>query len=58
MPTLAELEDGVLFARQLMQLNPDAQIVATGRKSADTLSTHLIKHHHVPHPAYGRAVQF
>ncbi|MET1175365.1 uracil-DNA glycosylase [Paenibacillus amylolyticus] len=57
-PTLAELEDGLPFARQLMQLNPDAQILAIGRKSADTLSSHLIKFHHVPHPANGRAVQF
>lgn len=57
-PTSAELEDGLLYARELIGLNPDAQIVAIGRKSADTLSLYRIKHDHVPHPANGRAVQF
>ncbi|WP_458124892.1 uracil-DNA glycosylase [Paenibacillus sp. Z3-2] len=57
-PTSAELEDGLQYAREIIQLNPDAQIVAIGRKSADTLCLHRIKHDHVPHPANGRARQF
>lgn len=57
-PTSAELSVGMRVAKELFNLSPGAEIVAIGRKAAETLMLHHVNHLSVPHPANGRANLF
>lgn len=57
-PTPTELREGMKFADHLFRLNPNAHIIAIGRKAANTLTAYNVSHFSVPHPANGRAHLF
>jgi hypothetical protein len=57
-PNREELEIGIVYAQKLMALVPNMEIIAIGRKSADTLEKFGIKCQAVPHPSMGGANRF
>jgi hypothetical protein len=57
-PNREELETGIEYAQKLMSLVPHMQIIAIGRKSADTLEKFGISCQAVPHPSMGGANKF
>lgn len=57
-PTGPELDDGIVYARLLMELVPHMQVIAIGRKSAGTLEKYGVPCAAVPHPSMGGANRF
>ena len=57
-PDGRELDAGIVYARELMELLPQAQVVAIGQKSAQTLQKYGIPCDCVPHPSMGGANRF
>jgi hypothetical protein len=57
-PTNAELDVGIVYARELLNILPQARIVAIGQKSAGTLSRYGVSCSSVPHPSMGGANRF
>ena len=57
-PSTPELDVGVEFAKMLLELVPNMQIVAIGQKAADTLSRYGIACKAVRHPSMGGAETF
>lgn len=57
-PSQDELDDGIKYTEMLLQLVPGMQIVAIGRKAADTLNRYGIECSAVPHPSMGGANRF
>ena len=57
-PSAAELDVGVEYAKMLLELVPDMQIVAIGQKAADTLRRYGIDCVAVRHPSMGGAEIF
>lgn len=53
-----ELNVGIVYAKQLLELLPDAQVVAIGQKAAQTLEKYRIPCDCVPHPSMGGANKF
>lgn len=57
-PSTAELDIGIEYARMLLELVPNMQIVAIGQKAANTLSRYNVDCIAVPHPSMGGANRF
>ncbi|MCD2436243.1 uracil-DNA glycosylase [Acidaminococcus sp. NSJ-142] len=57
-PTGPELDQGIVFARMLLDLVPGMQVIAIGRKSAGTLEKYGVPCAAVPHPSMGGANRF
>lgn len=57
-PSLTELEVGIKYAKMLMELIPNMQVVAIGRKSEETLKKYNVDCVAVPHPSMGGANRF
>ncbi len=57
-PTPAELQSGWTFTEQLLALNGAAQVLAVGRKAADTLAAFNVSATALRHPANGGANQY
>lgn len=57
-PSAAELDIGVEYAKMLLELVPNMQIVAIGQKAATTLERYGIDCMAVPHPSMGGANRF
>lgn len=57
-PNREELAVGIVYAQKLMELVPNMQIIAIGRKSADTLEKFGVSCLTVPHPSMGGANRF
>jgi len=57
-PDKKELDLGIVYARELMELLPGAKIVAIGQKSAGTLARYNVAASAVPHPSMGGANRF
>lgn len=57
-PEPKELDVGIIYARQLLELLPAAKVVAIGRKSAQTLARYGVACSEVPHPSMGGANRF
>lgn len=57
-PSTAELDIGVEYAKMLLELVPNMQIVAIGQKAATTLERYGIACMAVPHPSMGGANRF
>lgn len=57
-PTPAELQTGWPFTAQLLALNGKAQVLAVGRKAADTLAMFNVTATALRHPANGGANQY
>ncbi len=57
-PDQKELDIGIEYARELMALLPNAQVVAIGQKSAGTLARYGVPCSAVPHPSMGGANKF
>jgi len=57
-PTSAELDVGIVFARELLALLPRAEVVAIGQKAAATLRRYGVECKTVPHPSMGGANRF
>ena len=57
-PTNAELEEGIKYAKMLMELVPDMEVVAIGQKAANTLARYEVDCVAVPHPSMGGANRF
>lgn len=57
-PTGEELDVGIEYARLLMKLIPQLQVVAIGRKSQQTLGKYDVPCACVPHPSMGGANAF
>ena len=53
-----ELNVGIVYARQLLELLPNARVVAIGQKSACTLQKFGVPCSCVPHPSMGGANKF
>lgn len=53
-----ELNVGIVYTKQLLELLPNAQVVAIGQKSAGTLQKFGVPCHCVPHPSMGGAEKF
>ena len=53
-----ELNVGIVYAKQLLELLPNAQVVAIGQKSAGTLQKFGVPCCCVPHPSMGGANRF
>ena len=53
-----ELNVGIVYAKQLLELLPHAQVVAIGQKSATTLQKFGVPCSCVPHPSMGGANKF
>lgn len=58
-PSREELDEGLVYARELLELLPGCRILAAiGRKSAETLRRYGIACQAVPHPSMGGANRF
>lgn len=57
-PTTAELDQGIVYAKMLLELVPGMQVVAIGQKSAGTLKRYGVDCIGVPHPSMGGANRF
>jgi hypothetical protein len=58
-PEKAELDTGIVYARELLQILPaGCRVVAIGRKSVDTLARYGVRSVAVPHPSMGGANKF
>ena len=57
-PTGPELDIGIQFARDLLELRPGMKVIAIGRKSAGTLEKYGVPCAAVPHPSMGGANRF
>jgi hypothetical protein len=57
-PTGPELDVGIQFARDLLELLPGMKVIAIGRKSAGTLEKYGLPCAAVPHPSMGGANRF
>ena len=57
-PSTSELDVGVEYAKMLLELVPNMQIVAIGQKAADTLGRYGIACKAVRHPSMGGAETF
>lgn len=57
-PTSEELDIGIVYAKELLELMPQIKIVAIGKKSAQTLAKYGIECSCVPHPSMGGANDF
>jgi len=57
-PTKEELDVGIVYARQLLAFVPGIQVIAIGRKSAETLTRYGVSCAAVPHPSMGGATRF
>lgn len=57
-PTGPELDEGIVYARLLMELMPYMRVIAIGRKSAGTLAKYGVPCEAVPHPSMGGANRF
>ncbi len=57
-PTKEELDIGIVYARELLELLPQAKVVAIGRKSEETLKKYGVACECVPHPSMGGANRF
>lgn len=57
-PSAAELDIGVEYAKMLLELVPNMQIVAIGQKAATTLERYGIACMTAPHPSMGGANRF
>lgn len=57
-PNKEELALGILYAQQLMELVPNMEIIAIGRKSGETLNKFGVNCSMVPHPSMGGANRF
>ena len=57
-PTNTELDEGIEYAKMLMELVPDMKVVAIGQKAAGTLERYGVKCIAVPHPSMGGANRF
>jgi hypothetical protein len=53
-----ELNVGIVYAKQLLELLPNAQVVAIGQKSAGTLQKFGVPCRCVPHPSMGGVNRF
>ena len=53
-----ELNVGIVYAKQLLELLPFARVVAIGQKSATTLQKYGVPCSCVPHPSMGGANKF
>lgn len=53
-----ELNVGIVYTKQLLELLSNAQVVAIGQKSAGTLQKFRVPCHCVPHPSMGGAEKF
>jgi len=53
-----ELNVGIVYAKELMELLPNAQVVAIGQKAAGTLQKFGVPCNCVPHPSMGGANKF
>ena len=53
-----ELNVGIVYAKQLLELLPNARVVAIGQKSATTLQKFGVPCSCVPHPSMGGANKF
>lgn len=57
-PTGPELDEGIVYARLLMELMPHMRVIAIGRKSTGTLAKYGVPCEAVPHPSMGGANRF
>ena len=57
-PTNAELDEGIEYAKMLMELVPNMEVVAIGQKAANTLKNFGVDCKPVPHPSMGGANRF
>lgn len=57
-PSKAELDVGVVYAKQLLELVPHMEVIAIGQKAAGTLAKYGILCRAVPHPSMGGANKF
>ena len=57
-PSNEELDVGIEYAKQLLELVPNMQIIAIGGKAASTLERYGIKAEAVRHPSMGGANEF
>lgn len=57
-PSNAELDEGIEYAKLLLELVPDLKIVAIGQKAATTLQRYGVPCTAVPHPSMGGANRF
>lgn len=57
-PTAEELDAGIEYAKQLLELVPNMQIIAIGGKAAATLERYGVKAQAVRHPSMGGANEF
>lgn len=57
-PSTEELDVGLDFAKQLLELVPDMKIIAIGGKAAATLARYGVKAEAVRHPSMGGANEF
>ena len=57
-PKPEELDIGIVYAKKLMEIVPNMEIIAIGQKSATTLANYGIQCKSVRHPANGGATEF
>ena len=57
-PSKTELDQGIVFAKMLLEMVPGMQVVAIGQKAADTLQRYGVDCVAVPHPSMGGANRF
>lgn len=57
-PSNTELDEGIEYAKMLMELVPDMKVVAIGQKAATTLARYGVDCVAVPHPSMGGANRF
>lgn len=57
-PSTEELDVGIEYARQLMELVPNMQVLAIGQKAANTLGRYGVECMTAPHPSMGGANKF
>jgi len=57
-PSKPELDIGVTYAKQLLELVPGMEVIAIGQKAAGTLAKYKISCRAVPHPSMGGANKF
>ena len=57
-PSTTELDVGIEYARMLLELVPNMQIIAIGQKAAGRLTRYGVSCTAVPHPSMGGANRF
>ena len=57
-PGKEELDQGIVYAKMLLQLVPGMKIIAIGQKAANTLNAYGVACSAVPHPSMGGATRF